>query len=159
MRYVNDECEDSARETLFEAKASPLGRRAYDVFAAPGPRRTGEFADRLRALPKYVVSSSREAHEWTNPSLLVGHVPEAVTGRKRGTNRTIGVYRSATLVRELLHHYFMDERQLWIHLLLRGRGARLFADRSRAVRLDLVSSEPFDSGVAVLPYRFHETER
>src|SRR5438477_2421660 len=52
-----------ARVTLDEALGSEalvLGRRSYEWFAARWPSRSGELADRLNSLPKYVVSSTLE---------------------------------------------------------------------------------------------------
>ena len=37
-----------------------MGRRTYEWFAGRWPSRTGELADRLNAMPKYVVSSKLE---------------------------------------------------------------------------------------------------
>ena len=48
-----------AKVTLDEALGSEallLGRRSYEWFAARWPSRSGELADRLNSLPKYVVS-------------------------------------------------------------------------------------------------------
>jgi dihydrofolate reductase len=49
--------------TLDEAlgtEALLLGRRSYEWFAARWPSRTGELADRINSLRKYVVSSTLE---------------------------------------------------------------------------------------------------
>ena len=50
-----------AKVTLDEAlgtEALLLGRRSYEWFAARWPSRSGELADRLNSLPKYVISST-----------------------------------------------------------------------------------------------------
>src|SRR5438876_2574322 len=46
-----------ARDEALGAEALLLGRRSYEWFAARWPSRSGELADRLNSLPKYVVSS------------------------------------------------------------------------------------------------------
>ena len=61
-----------AKVTLDEAlgtEALLLGRRSYEWFAARWPSRSGELADRLNSLPKYVVSSSLEDPEWNNSTV------------------------------------------------------------------------------------------
>ena len=40
------------------AAALLLGRKSYEFFAARWPARSGEWADRLNSLPKYVVSAT-----------------------------------------------------------------------------------------------------
>src|SRR5215207_9315165 len=49
-----------------------LGRRSYEFFAALWPSRSGELADRLNSLPKYVVSSTLEDPDWNNSTVLKG---------------------------------------------------------------------------------------
>ncbi len=43
-----------------------LGRRSYEWFAERWPSRSGEWADRLNSLPKYVVSSTLDDPRWSN---------------------------------------------------------------------------------------------
>jgi dihydrofolate reductase len=53
--------------TLQEAlgtEALLLGRRSYEWFAARWPSRTGELADSINSLAKYVVSSTLEHPNW-----------------------------------------------------------------------------------------------
>ena len=57
---------DEARD----AEALLLGRRSYECFASRWPARSGELADRLNSLPKYVVSSSLENPDWNNSTAL-----------------------------------------------------------------------------------------
>ena len=48
-----------ALDEALGAEALLLGRRSYEFLAALWPSRSGELADRLNSLPKYVVSSTR----------------------------------------------------------------------------------------------------
>ena len=59
---------DVAKVTLDEALGTAallFGRRTYEWFAARWPSRSGQLADRLNSLPKYVVSSTLEDAHWT----------------------------------------------------------------------------------------------
>ena len=49
-----------ALDEALGAEALLLGRRSYEWLAARWPSRSGELADRLNSLPKYVVSSTLE---------------------------------------------------------------------------------------------------
>ena len=51
-----------------------LGRRSDEWFAERWLARTGDWADRLNSLPKYVVSSTVEAARWGNATVLAGDV-------------------------------------------------------------------------------------
>ena len=63
-----------ALEEALGAEALLLGRRSYEFFAARWPSRSGELADRLNSMPKYVVSSTLEDPEWTNSTVMKGDV-------------------------------------------------------------------------------------
>jgi dihydrofolate reductase len=51
-----------------------LGRRSYEYFAARWLSRSGEWADRLNGLPKFVVPSTLVDADSTNSSVLNGDV-------------------------------------------------------------------------------------
>jgi hypothetical protein len=63
-----------ALDEALGAEAFLLGRRSYEWFAARWPSRSGELADRLNSLPKYVVSSTLEHPAWNNSTVLRGDV-------------------------------------------------------------------------------------
>src|SRR5262249_54555927 len=57
-----------------------VGRRTYRWFAERWADRPGAWADRLRSVPKYVVSSTLEdAAGWANSIVLKGNVVDQVT--------------------------------------------------------------------------------
>ena len=58
------------------AQALLLGRRTDAYFGPRWSTATGEWADRLNSLPKYVVSSTLNQPQWTNVTILKG---DAVT--------------------------------------------------------------------------------
>src|SRR5947207_9468855 len=77
------------------AEALLLGRRSYDFFAARWPSRSGEWADRLNSLPKYVVSSTLESPDaWNNSAVLNGDVVSEVSRLKQSVSGEIVVYAS-----------------------------------------------------------------
>src|SRR5262245_34986500 len=61
-----------ALDEAFGADAWLMGRRTYEWFAGRWPSRTGELADRLNAMPKYVLSSTLDRAEWNNSTVLQG---------------------------------------------------------------------------------------
>ena len=139
-------------ETL-EAEALLLGRVTYEGFAAAWPERSGEFADKMNSMPKYVVSSTLDNLEWENSTLLEGDPAESVARLKEGDGGDILVAGSRTLVHTLYEHDLVDEYRLMVFPVILGSGRRLFPDDAadKSV-LKLVDSQVFDSGVAVHTY-------
>ena len=54
------------------AEAMLMGRRSDEWFAERWLSRTGEWAERLNSMPKYVVSSTLDEARWTNSTVLQG---------------------------------------------------------------------------------------
>lgn len=52
-------------ETLAH-EALLLGRKTYESFAGAWPEREGPFADKMNAMPKYVVSTTMRQATWNN---------------------------------------------------------------------------------------------
>src|SRR3979411_486625 len=79
------------------AEALLLGRRSDEWFAERWLSRSGEFADRLNSLPKYVVSSTLEHPRWSNSTVLKGDVVDQVSKLKQELGGEILVYASYQL--------------------------------------------------------------
>jgi dihydrofolate reductase len=141
-----------ALDDALGAEALLLGRRSYEWFSARWPSRTGELADRLNSLPKYVVSSTLDHPAWNNSTVLKGDALTEVTKLKHELNGEIVVPASFQLVRMLLEHDLVDELRLKIFPVVLGAGERLFGDTSDKKHMRLVDTQTVEGDVAVLTY-------
>ena len=132
------------------AEAMLLGRRSYEWLAARWPSRSGELADRLNSLPKYVVSSTLENPGWDNSTVLKGNAVDAVSKLKQKLNGEILVPGSFQLLRTLIEHDLVDELRLKIFPVVLGAGERLFGETSAKKPMRLVNTQTLGGGVAVL---------
>jgi dihydrofolate reductase len=139
------------RETL-EAQSLLLGRVTYEGFSAAWPGRDGEFADKMNAMPKHVVTTTLEVLGW-NSRPVKGDVAAAVTDLKKAEGGPILVAGSATLVRTLLAHGLVDELRLMVYPVLVGGGLRIFPEQREKVALELADLVRYDSGVLLQVYR------
>jgi dihydrofolate reductase len=147
--------EDVAKVALDEAlgaEAFLLGRRSYEWLAARWPSRSGELADRLNSLPKYVVSSTLEDPEWNNSTVLNGNVVDEISKLKQELNGEIVVAGSFELLRTLIEHDLVDELRLKIFPVVLGAGERLFGETSDEKPLRLVDTQTLGDGIAYLTY-------
>ena len=129
-----------------------LGRRSYEWFAGRWPSRTGELADRLNSLPKYVVSSTLEDAHWNNSRVLKGDVVTEASKLKRELDGDIVVPASFQLVITLMEHDMVDELRLKIYPVVLGAGERLFGETSDKRPMRLVGTQTLDDDVAFLTY-------
>src|SRR5918911_1291196 len=110
--------EEAAKVLLDEAlgaDAQLFGRRTYEFLAARWPSRSGELADRLNEMPKYVVSSTLRDLDWNNSTVLAGDVVQEVSKLKERLDGEIIVAGSLRLVRTLMQDDLIDELRLTIY--------------------------------------------
>jgi dihydrofolate reductase len=143
-------------EQFLVADAMVLGRKTFEGLAAVWPQLAddptlGAFADRLNSMPKYVASRTlREPLAW-NATLLEGDLAESVTAIKERHGLLI-VSGAGELAHNLTTQGLVDEFWFWVSPSLWPAGPRIF-DGVGPVRLELIGSTTFDSGVLRLAYR------
>jgi dihydrofolate reductase len=140
-----------AEETL-GAEAELYGRRTYEFLASRWPSRSGALADRLNAMPKYVVSSTLEDPEWSNSTVLKGDAVEEVSKLKQELEGDIVVPASIQLVRTLMEHDLVDELRLMVFPVVLGAGRRLFGETNDKKPMRLASTRTLDDELAYLTY-------
>ena len=141
-----------ALDEALGSEALLLGRRSYEWLAGRWPSRSGELADRLNSMPKYVVSSTLDDPDWNNSTVLKGDVVSEVSNLKRELAGEIVVVASFQLVGTLLEHDLVDELRLKIYPVVLGAGKRLFGETSDRKPMRLVDSRTIDSDIAYLIY-------
>jgi dihydrofolate reductase len=141
-------------EEALGTEALLLGRRSDEWFAARWLPKSGEWADRLNGLPKYVVSSTLQEPKWSNSSVLRGDVVSEVSKLKQELAGDIVVYASYQLGRTLIEHDLVDELRLFVYPVVLGAGERLFGETSDKKPLRLVDTKTVGDGLVFLTYEF-----
>jgi dihydrofolate reductase len=141
-----------ALDEALGAEALLLGRRSYEWFAARWPSRSGELADRLNNLPKYVVSATLEHLDWNNSTVLKGDVLNEVSKLKQELSGEIVVPASFQLIHTLMEHDLVDELRLRIFPVVLGAGKRLFGETSDKRAMRLIDTQNVEDHVVFLTY-------
>jgi dihydrofolate reductase len=143
-----------ALEEAVRAEAWLLGRRSYEFFGMRWRPRSGELADRLNSMPKYVASSTLEAPAWNNTTVLKGDVVTEVSKLKHELDGEIQIPASYQLARTLLEHDLVDELRLVVFPVVLGDGERLFGATGEKKSMRLVDTKTIGDGLAFLTYEF-----
>ena len=141
-----------ALDEAVRAEAWLLGRRSYEYFGVRWRPRTGELADRLNSMPKYVVCSALEDPGWNNTTVVKGDVVSEVSRLKHEIGGEIHVPASYQLARKLFEHDLVDELRLVVFPVVLGDGERLFSETSDKKPLRLVDTRTIGDGLAFLTY-------
>jgi dihydrofolate reductase len=153
--FGGKDLEQWAKVSLQEAlgtEALLLGRRSDEWFAERWLSRTGEWADRLNGLPKYVMSDTVDDPRWSNATVLTGDVVSEVSKLKQELDGDLVVYASYQLGRTLIDHDLVDELRLVVFPVVLGAGERLFGETSDKKPLRLVDTTTIGDGLAFLTY-------
>ena len=142
-------------EELQASDAQLLGRVTYAGFAANWPNMTGtgEFGEKMNAMPKFVVSTTLAEATWNNSTIIADNVAEEVAKLKATYSGDILVSGSATLIGALRQHDLVDEYRLMVHPVVLGTGKRLFGEGSAPADLALVDHRKVGPDVMLLTYR------
>jgi dihydrofolate reductase len=134
------------------ADALLLGRRSDEWFATRWLARTGEWADQLNSIPKYVVSGTLADARWSNAAVIKGDVTAEVAKLKEQISGEILVYASYQLVHTLIEHDLADELRLVVFPVVLGAGQRLFGETSGHKPFRLVNATIIGAGLVFVTY-------
>jgi dihydrofolate reductase len=141
-----------ALEEALRAEAWLLGRRSYEFFGARWRSRTGELAERINSIPKYVVSSTLAAPDWNNSTLLTGEAVTEVSKLKQALDGEIILPASYQLARKLIEHDLVDELRVVVFPVALGAGERLFGKMRDKKPMRLIDTRTIGHGLILLSY-------
>ena len=129
-----------------------LGRKTYEGLAAYWPTQSGEWADMVNALPKYVGSSSLSGDlEW-NATLLGGNLEDSIPKLKDEVDGDLYMHGSGEFAYALADKGLIDEYEVYLNPLVWGHAnLHVLGDRG-TVRMELADVKRFDSGVVLITY-------
>ena len=142
------------------AGAMLFGRRTYELMedawpqVARDPKATAsnrDWAKKLEAKPKYVVSTTRRDYSWSNTHHVEGDLTRAVKALKKSTPRGLLV-GSPELSAALQRLDLVDEYRFVVHPLVAGHGPFLFSGLQPSLRLKFVAATQLKSGIVALQY-------
>jgi dihydrofolate reductase len=146
-----DELERLSIDQMKAAGGLMFGRVTYDLMASHWPSATGEVADLMNALPKYVFSRTLTQSDWHNTKVFAADLPATVARLKRDSTNDIFLFGSADLAADLMKHRLIDEFRLAVNPVILGGGTPLFKPGER-VKLKLLDARTLSTGIAILRY-------
>jgi dihydrofolate reductase len=146
-----------------ESGAMLWGRVTYEMMESywpavargevAAPQAMREWAVKLEAKLKYVVSSTRKDFTWTNSHHIAGDVRTGVEKLKDATPNGV-LLGSGKLANELDRLDLIDEYRILVHPRIAGHGPTLYESGLPGTRrLELISAKPLRSGAVAMHYR------
>jgi dihydrofolate reductase len=160
---ADDETHAFFTRLMDESGAMLWGRVTYEMMESywpavargdeEAPRAIHEWAVKLEAKPKYVVSSTRKTFPWTNSHHIGGGLRTGVQRLKDAISAGV-LLGSGKLATELDRLDLIDEYKLLVHPRIAGHGPTLYQSGLPSTRrLELISAKPLRSGAVAMHYR------
>jgi len=148
---------------MVESGAILWGRVTYEMMESywpavargemEAPPAIREWAVKLDAKPKYVVSSTRKDYPWNNSHHIAGDLRTGVQKLKVETPAGV-LLGSGKLATELDRLDLIDEYKFLVHPRIAGHGPTLYQGGLPTTRkLELVSATPLRNGAVAVHYR------
>lgn len=160
---ADDETHDFFTRLMDESGAMLWGRITYEMMESywprvasgkiEAPKANQEWAVKLEAKPKYVVSSVRSVFPWTNSHHIGGDLRTEIRKLKDATpgGVLLGSGRLATALDRL---DLIDDYKFLLHPRIAGHGPTLFQEGLLTTRrLELISAKPLRNGSIAIHYK------
>lgn len=163
-------------ENVWNASAHLMGRRSFHDMASAWPTSKEKFAPPMNEIPKVVftrhglgkpnkkleadVRSKRGKQvspevwdSWLHPQVCAGKLSAEIKRLKHGSGKPLIAHGGGGFARSLIRTGLIDEYRLLVHPYALGRGMPIFSELKKPVRLTLIESIRFKSGLLALIYR------
>ena len=160
---ADDETHAFFTRLMDESGAMLWGRITYELMESywpavargdiEAPATLLEWARKLEAKSKYVVSSTRMDFPWTNSHHINGDLRTAIQKLKDANPEGV-LLGSGKLATELDRLDLIDEYKLLVHPRIAGHGPKLYESGLPSTRrLELISAKPLRCGAVAMHYR------
>lgn len=148
-----DELERFSIEQLDSADAVIYGSVTYQGMAEywGGGKETGEVAERMNSIKKYVCSKSLTTADWNNTEIFTDAIVD-ITKLKQEGEGNLFVFGSGKLCNSLMRAGLFDEYRLCIAPMILGRGRQLFESGLPTEKLSLIESRSLTTGGVIVKY-------
>jgi dihydrofolate reductase len=158
---IDEEMFDYAGKRANEADTALYGRGTFEIMesywptAAEQPDATKhdiEHSAWYNSVHKVIASKLLKGADFNNVTIISKNLPAEIRKLKNEKGKEIIMFGSPTLARTLMEENLIDDYWIFVNPILLGQGIPLFKDLSHEIKLKLLLSETFASGVVCLHY-------
>ena len=159
--HVDDEIFDYAGDRTDRADTALYGRVTYDMMegywptAADQPGATKhdiQHSNWYNSVPKVVLSKTLTSDKLRNRIVISENLLEEINQLKLAPGKEIIIFGSPTAAHALMQENLIDEYWLFVNPILLAQGIPMFKDIKDRIKLKLLTSKAFASGVVCLHY-------
>jgi dihydrofolate reductase len=154
---ADKEFESYAVDLIDSIDTMLFGRVTYELMAGYWPAATPETDDpriieAMNNTRKVVFSNTLGKVDWKNSRLVKGDAAEETAKLKEQSGRDMVIYGSGGIVSALAPKGLIDDYRIFVAPIVLGKGKPLFDCVDTRIRLELLETKSFRSGMVVLRY-------
>ncbi len=158
---VDEEIFDHVGRRISQTDTALYGRTTYQMMenywptAADKPnasRHDREHAAWYNKAHKIVLSNTLKKEELANKTIIGDKLSDRILAIKQQPGTEILVFGSPTATHSLMQLSLIDGYWLFVNPIILGRGIPLFKDTREKIKLNLLTTRQFSSGVTELSY-------
>ena len=162
---VDEEIFDHVGKRISEGDTALYGRVTYEMMENYWPT-AGDEPDASKhdiehsrwynKVHKVVLSKTMKDEGLTNTTIISDNLTDRINEIKQQTGKEILLFGSPTATHSLIQLNLIDGYWLFVNPIILGRGIPLFADIKNKIKLKLLTTRQFTSGVTELNYTVEE---
>ena len=121
------------------------GRKSYEMMMGV------EGGNPFTGIPEFVFSNTLKDTK-DGFELMNGDIIRKVQTMKAAGGKDIWLFGGASLTSSLMNAGLVDEVWMSVHPIVLGRGKPLFVDIHHRIKMELLETKPYDSGLVSLRY-------
>lgn len=158
---VDEEIFDHVGKRISEGDTALYGRVTYQMMEGywptagdePGASKHDiEHAKWYKNAHKIVVSKTMKDTDLTNTTIISDKLSDSINEIKQQAGEDILLFGSPTATHSLIQQNLIDGYWLFVNPIILGQGIPLFVDIKDKIKLKLLSTRQFTSGVTELNY-------
>jgi dihydrofolate reductase len=158
---VDEELFDHVGKRIGKGDTALYGRVTYEMMedywptAADQPeasRHDIEHSKWYSKVRKVVLSKTLKDSDLTNTKIISDNISDRINDIKQQGGEDILLFGSPTATHSLLQLNLIDGFWLFVNPIILGKGIPLFADITEKIKLNLLGTQQFTSGVIELSY-------
>jgi dihydrofolate reductase len=159
--HVDEQFHEYAIDLLHHVDAILFGRLTYQMMAAywttlHAAANDPVITSLMNSKNKIVFSRTLEQVEWNNSLLINENIAEEITKRKHEDGKDMVIFGSGTIISFFSPLGLIDEYRIMVNPIILGSGNPLFKGIPERMKLKLIRTKTFNSGIVLLCYE-HST--
>jgi dihydrofolate reductase len=163
MRWikVDEEIFDHVGKRISGCDTALYGRMTYEMMQGYWPtagdeptasKHDKEHSKWYKEVHKVVLSKTMKGAGLANTEIIGDNLSDRINAIKQQDGSEILLFGSPTATHSLIQHNLIDGYWLFVNPIILGQGIPLFVDIKDKIKLKLLTTRPFASGVTELNY-------